>query len=400
MAKRRLNYEGSIYKRKNGKYRAQITLQGNRLSFTGNTQQDCISWIRKMQFQVERGLTYEGSKIRLSDFLKDWLVSKESSVILKTLNHYRRDVNLQIIPNLGAVKVSELKAIQIQRLYDQKQREGMGNRSVRHLHSTLRQALNHAVRLGLISTNPALLTTPPKKQEKEIVVLDESQIQNLLLAAMEYQPDIYALYYLAINTGMRQSELLGLQWSDVDWQSKSISVQRQVQFAKGRGVVLRGLKTKSSRRIIQLGDQMLRILKDHRIYQADRSFLIGDKWKEHDMIFPTSLGTPSYSSNLQKKFRRLLIWSKMKHIRFHDLRHTAATLMLKHKIPVIVVSRRLGHAQPSITLDIYGHLLPGMQEEAAQLMDEIMIPIALEIAPKLPQKPIKKEPLDKRGSKS
>jgi integrase len=90
----------------------------------------------------------------------------------------------------------------------------------------------------------------------------------------------------------------------------------------------------------------------------------------------------------------------MKHIRFHDLRHTAATLMLKHKIPVIVVSRRLGHAQPSITLDIYGHLLPGMQEEAAQLMDEIMIPIALEIAPKLPQKPIKKEPLDKRGSKS
>jgi integrase len=180
---------------------------------------------------------------------------------------------------LGAVKVSELKAIQIQRLYDQKQREGMGNRSVRHLHSTLRQALNHAVRLGLISTNPALLTTPPKKQEKEIVVLDESQIQNLLLAAMEYQPDIYALYYLAINTGMRQSELLGLQWSDVDWQSKSLSVQRQVQFAKGRGVVLRGLKTKSSRRIIQLGDQMLRILKDHKIYQANRSFLIGDKWK-------------------------------------------------------------------------------------------------------------------------
>jgi len=395
MAKRRMNHDGSVFQWREGKWRAQITVEGQRLSFNGKSQKECLDWIRKTQTQVERGLTYEGSKISLKDFLTEWLVSKRGSIRKKTHDHYKRDIEIRIIPGLGNLKVSELKPVHVQRLLDNELIDGLGIRSVRHLYGTIRQALNHAARLGIISINPALAAQPPKQPRREFRILDESQIQILLNVAREYQPDIYALYFLALNTGMRQSELLGLKWIDLEWEAKSLYVHRQVQFEKGRGVILRGLKTKASKRVIKLGDQTLQILRDHKVSQADQSFANREKWIENDMIFPTFLGTLSYSSVLQKKFVRLLDKADLPKIRFHDLRHTAASLMLKHSIPVIVVSRRLGHSRPSITLDVYGHLIPGMQDEAARLMDEVMTPILVSIAPKLHQK---QEPSKKEGS--
>jgi len=386
MVKRRMNHEGSVYEWKRGKWRAQISVDGHRLSYNGKSQRECLDWLGKMKLQVEMGLTYEGAKILLEDFLEDWLISKKASIRTKTLDHYARDVNIHIVPRLGRVRVAELKPRQIQRLYDEKLAQGMGVRSVVHLHSVLRQALNHAIKLGLIPRNPATMTTPPKSRPKEMNVLNEGQVQTFLLAADEYQSDIHALYHLAINTGMRQSELLGLKWTDLDTFAKTLAVRRQVQFKKGRGVVLTGLKTEASNRTLKLGEGTLSLLKKHQIEQANFSFERKDEWEENNLIFPTSAGTPYYSSVLQKRFNRLVKKSGLASFRFHDLRHTAASLMLNHGIPVIVVSRRLGHARPSITLDVYGHLVHGMQEKAAEVMDEIMTPVSLQTAPKLPQK--------------
>ena len=214
---------------------------------------------------------------------------------------------------------------------------------------------------------------------------DESQIQTLLLTARSIGDRYTPLYYLAIHTGMRQSELLGLKWDDLDWNRQMLSVHRQLAYRKGGTFEFREPKTKNGKRTILLGTSAIDILRQHQeknLYQRRRK---GDAWQEHGMMFPSTTGTPVNPSNLRRAFRELLKKSGLPKIRFHDLRHTAASLMLNNGIPVLIVSRRLGHAKPSITLDVYGHLIPSKQEEVVQLMDELLTPIALPVAPKLHQ---------------
>ena len=384
---RRIKNEGTIYRRENGYWRAQYSLNGRRVSFTAQSQKECLDWVRRMQEQSNKGLTYENATVKLAIYLDGWLQSKKGTVRNKTLEHYQRDIENHIIPILGRIKVVDLRPFHIQGLYDQKLKEGIGIRSVGHLHSTLRQAMNHAMRIGVIYSNPCTATSIPKVPQREMLILDEGEVQSLLITAQQSQPELFALYYMAINTGLRQSELLGLKWSDLDEERSILHVRRQVRFVKGRGVEFSQLKTKSSVRSIRLGITALDLLWQHRFMQNQRAMILGPKWEDNEMIFPTGSGKPSYSSILQKRFKVLLKQASLKRIRFHDLRHTAASLMLKHNIPIMVVSRRLGHSKPSITLDVYGHLLAGMQEDAARVMDEVMTPVQIPIAPKLHRKP-------------
>ena len=168
-------------------------------------------------------------------------------------------------------------------------------------------------------------------------------------------------------------ELLGLKWSDLDWASGVIYIKRQLQRVTGKGFKFSPPKTQAGRRMVQLGPETMRQLVDHRKRQEIEQLRKG--WKEHDLFFPSSIGTPTDQRNLHRYFKPMLKKAGLPDIRFHDLRHTAATLMLMNGIPIIVVSRRLGHSKPSVTLDIYSHYLPGMQKEAAILMDELVTPI-------------------------
>jgi len=179
---------------------------------------------------------------------------------------------------------------------------------------------------------------------------------------------------MAITTGMRQGELLGLKWIDVDGAASQLHIRRKVQRIPKKGFVFSPPKTQVGIRLIQLGPETMRQLIEHRQRQdAERSVV---DWVEHDLVFPSLMGNPTDQRNLIRFFKRLLKRAGLPDIRFHDLRHTAATLMLLNGIPLIVVSRRLGHSKPSVTLDIYGHYIPGMQQEAASLMDELVTPIA------------------------
>ncbi len=286
---------------------------------------------------------------------------------------------------LGRIRVSELKAHHVQGLYDRKVADGVGIRTVTHIHSTLRHALNHALRLGILPANPTLATNPPKAKKRSLKILDENQVQRLLIGAMASQPNLYALYFLAVTTGLRQGELLGLKWGDVDWDSKSLYVRRQIQAERGKGLQFKPLKTRSSERLLQLGEETLRVLIEHQHKQANYSTQPGQTWNENDLLFPSGIGNPMYASKLQVSFKKLIKEAGLPNIRFHDLRHTAASLMLKHGISVMVVSRRLGHSQPSLTLDVYGHLIPGMQEDTARIIDQVVNPKMLQIAPKLHQ---------------
>jgi len=242
------------------------------------------------------------------------------------------------------------------------------------LHSALQQAL----KTGIITRNPASPTSPPKQPIKEMAILNESQISQFLVTAIGHRWE--ALYHLAIITGMRQMEILGLKWVDLDWVKQTIKVERQLERPDGKsGVHFSAPKTRLGRRTIALGGKTIQVLQNHYERQQEQRLKASDDWTEYDLIFTNRNGGPIHPRNLLRNFKQLLDESGLPAIRFHDLRHTAASLMLNNGIPPIVVSRRLGHSKASITLDIYGHLIPSMQAQAADLMDELVTPIAVQL---------------------
>lgn len=385
MANKRGNNEGSIYKREDGTWRAQVTVDGKRLSFSASSYQDCREWIKSTLQQIDTGLTFDKAQITFGEFLQNWLASAKVSLRPKTWQHYHQISGDYILPSLGRIKLVDLRADLIQSLYDKKVTAGVGLRTIQLTHAVIRRCLNRAVKLGVIGVNPATAAIPPKPSLQEMKILDENQVQTLLITAKASEDRLAALYQLAITTGMRQGELLGLKWSDIEWDKRIIRIQRQLGRIPGGGLGFGTPKTNSGIRNIILGPATINLLKEHQKHQFAEMRVMGDKWQDHDLIFPSTMGTPTHPRSLLRRFKKLLKDSGLSEIRFHDLRHTAASLMLNHGIPVLIVSKRIGHAKPSITLDVYGHLIPSMQEQAAEVMDEIVTPIQLDgIAPVAP----------------
>ena len=375
MAKKRGNNEGSIAKLPSGAYRAQVTIDGERLSYTSKTRADCQNWIRKMLDQIDEGLTFKGIQTTLEEFLKGWLVTAKTTLRPKPAQQYEKLTENHIIPVLGKVKLKDLRPDIIDGFYQNRIKAGVGVRTIRYCHSVLHRALGKAVTLGLLTRNSADGATPPRLNQPEIMILDENQVIQFLIAARENRHEV--LFHLAVKTGMRQAELLGLKWMDLDWMSGVLHVRRQVQRIDGKGFVFCEPKTKTGRRSIQLGEASLQMLRKQLEKQRHEKTAAGERWNENDLIFASSVGTPTELRNLLREYKKVLLKAGLPEIRFHDLRHTAASIMLKHNIPVLTVSRVLGHSKPSVTLDIYAHMIPGMQDEVAKLMDEVITPIPL-----------------------
>lgn len=372
MAQIRAHNEGSIYQRPNGKWRAQVSIDGRRLSFTADTKKEGLAWIHETKNQIESGLTFQAAGTSLEEFLGEWLTTVSSSSSKGTYFTYTWTVQKRILPYIGKVNLMDLRPDRIQRFYNYLQKEGLSSHAVAVTHKTLRVAMSHAVKLRLIGRNPCSGTTPPKPEQTEMSFYDDRQVRSLLKTARAIEDKLYPLYYLAIHTGMRQAELIGLKWEDIDWSLSTIQVRRQVRHFKGASYAFLEPKSKSGTRTIMLGKQALEVLAHHKKEQEALINAAGENWTDLDLVFPSGAGTPLTASNVRRAFRKLLAASGLPNIRFHDLRHTAASLMLNHGIPVLIVSKRLGHSKPSITLDVYGHLIPSRQEEAAQLMDNLM----------------------------
>jgi len=369
MAKKRGQNQGSIVKRKNGTYMVQLSADGKRITKYFKKKTEANRWRINTLQKIQRGLFYSGPKLTLSEFLEEWLIARKDSIKPKTLFQYRQIVELHINPILGNIKLNELKPAQIQSLYNKKVETGTGVRTVRLIHSVLHCALNHALRLRIIYRNPSDAVYKPKAKKKEMQILDENQVRSLLIAAKGKR--LEALFKLAITTGLRQGEILGLKWGDLDWSTYQLNIQRQVQRVPNEGLVFSEPKTAAGKRMIVLGPDTILSLKEHFKRQLDEREFKGEKWQDNDLIFPSSIGTPLDQSNLNRQYKQLLREANLPNIRFHDLRHTAASLMLKQGVSFKVVQERLGHSDAAMTLNVYSHVIPGMQKEAAQKMDEI-----------------------------
>jgi integrase len=373
MSGKRGNNEGCIYKRKDGRWCAQVSLNGKRITKYAKTQHECRDWVKQTLDKIEHGLTFEGAQLSLERYMQSWLTGKELSRRSSTVRNYRRYTDLYILPALGKLRLQAIVPAHIRQLYLRLQVEGKGARTIQLVHVTLRCAFAQAVKEGLIGYNPLDAVERPKVETKQFRIFTEEQARKFMMAAKGHPYE--ALFYLALTTGMRKGEILGLKWSDVDWEKKMLRVERQLQPVSFNGGALAPTKTKSGRRQIKLGKGLLAMLELHRQRQETQKLLAGDRWKENGMIFTTSIGTYIDQTKVSREFKRILREADLPDIRFHDLRHTSLSFLLDRGTPVNTVQNRAGHSKASITTDIYGHSMAHSQDEAAEDIEEIVKPL-------------------------
>jgi len=389
-AKIRPKHEGTIFQRSNGSWRAQISIGGKRISFSALTESECQRWIRRTQNQNGDLIWIADKTLTVGEYLESWLNTARIGLRTSTILNYERNLRMYINPDLGSIRLIDLNLARIERFYAGLLTKGAGPRTVRHVHSVLHRALERAVRYDLIARNPAHGAVLPKYNPPEMKVLDESQISRFLMAARDSPNE--ALYHLAIVTGMRMGELYGLTWDDLHWHPGELHVRRQAVNIRGGGWTFAELKTRYGTRIIKLGEGTLNVLRAHKKRQELQIAFVGSRWQDNNLILPSAVGSPLNKSNMRKDFNRVLEAANLPHIRFHDLRHTAASLMMNHQVPILVASRRLGHSKPSVTLDIYSHLYQESQNEVAKQLDELVTAVLVEMPSDTSMKGIKNQP--------
>jgi integrase len=367
-ARRHGNGEGTIRQRSDGRWEARLHLPGGkRRSFYGETRQEVARRIAEARRDRDKGLPIVGEKQAVGQFLASWLEMVKPTIRPSTWRRYRELLLLHVVPALGKVPLSRLTAQHIQVLYAAKLEVGLSPTTVHHLGTVLHGALARAERLGLVARNVCDFVDVPRMADREMHVLTPEQVRTLLDAVQEDR--LEALYVLAVTTGMRQAELLALRWRDVDLGRGTLSVRATLQRAKRDGYTFAPPKTKHSQRQITLTQLAIAALRRHRTRQ-DIERLASPMWEDHDLVFSNTVGKPMDGMNLlHYHFQPLLKRTGLPRIRFHDLRHTAATLLLGRGVNPKIVSEMLGHASIGITLDIYSHVLPTMQQSAAAQMD-------------------------------
>ena len=300
------------------------------------------------------------SNLLLKDYLLDWLSKYvEKNLAVNTISGYSINVKKHIIPEIGDILICDLTPYIIQVYYWEMLNKGLSATSVLYIHRVLHKALVQACRLQILEKNVCDFVELPRKKHFEIKVYNEIQIFKLLKATEN--SFFYLPIFLTITLGLRRGEVLGLKWSDIDYEYKTLCICRTQTRQNGKNIYT-PVKTKKSYRSILLSNSLCEYLKHIESLQGSKcEFIILNR---HNVNMT--------ACSLNKAFKRVLKKTGLPHIRFHDLRHTNATLMLKNKIQAKIVSERLGHSNIAITLDLYSHVANEMQSEAANIFDEFL----------------------------
>lgn len=372
MARRRRGRgEGAIYQRADGLWAGSCSLgyddhgKRKRRVVYGATKQEVQEKLRQLQTDHALGRLTDADKFTVADYLTLWLEQTARVKVSPTTYHrYRQHVRLHLIPHVGSVRLNKLTALHVGQLYSAMERAGASASECRKVGKVFKQALRDAVRLRFLMHNPAADVLMPRVIKKEITPLDQEQAVRLLTHAAEDRH--HALYVLALDSGMRQGELFGLTWPDIDFGAGSVQVQRSLEEIQGH-LRLKETKTGKGRRRIDLTPFTRDALHEHR-----KRMLAEGRDVKAGAVFCDTEGKWLRKSNFQRRsFKPLLRGAELPDIRFHDLRHTCATLLLMADVNVKVVSERLGHRSIEITLNTYSHVLPTMQKTAAEKMQGI-----------------------------
>ena len=318
---------------------------------------------------LDKGVYTPPGKLTLTDLLNQWLQGYvKTNCSQRTLDGYQAIIDRHLIPNLGHHQLKQLNQQMIQAYYGQACQK-LSPRTVHHQHRVLSQALKYAVRQGYLGRNPCELADPPSPKGKTMRTLTQSEVQDLLISAQDSY--YYPVIYTAVSSGLRQAELLGLRWRDIDIASRSISVNRVLY--KRRGICqFNEPKTERSRRLVSMTSKLAEFLGEYRLERERLYHQLGKTTTLDDLVFATVEGKPLNPSSLSREFARIAKKARLENVRFHDLRHTFASLMLQRGAKPKVISEALGHSSVAFTMDVYSHIIEGMQSEAMALLDEVL----------------------------
>ncbi len=373
---KRGNGEGSITRRKDGLYMARYTVQtatgSKRKALYGKTRSEVAAKLSKALADREGGLTFDAGNLTVGEYLARWLSdSVRGTVRISTFERHEQIIRAHLAPAFGRAKLKTLTPAHVRSLHREKLDAGLAPATVRKIHSTLHKALSQAVADGLIPRNAADVKAPRPAPE-EMRPLSEAEARTFLDAARKAGDRFEALYVLAITTGLRRGELLGLRWDDADLDRGTLRVGRALVREGGRHV-LGETKTRRGRRRVNLTSRTVAALKAHRKSQLEKRVRLAGLYEDHGLIFTSENGTPLNPGNLVKRsFKPLLKRAGLPEIRFHDLRHTCATLLLGRGVHPKIVQELLGHATIAMTLDTYSHYLPSMGDQASGAMGDAL----------------------------
>ena len=421
MATRRGRGEGSITRRADGRWMARVDLgwqDGKRCRKTlyGRTKREVQDKLREMLHRTDQGLPLLPEQETVGAFVRRWLEFKKGELRPRSYESYEHLVRAHLLPGLERIRLAKLTPLDVSAWFRRHHAQGTGARTIQYARSVLRAALNQALRWGLVARNAAALSEAPRHEAREIQPLSPEQAKTLLASVVGHR--LEALITVAVGLGLRRGEALGLRWRDVDLKAGTLSVRHTLERSKGsraarqrlqaeraslrarlRGTAdesIRGRltaeldevkrrldtvsptvrlakpKTARSRRTIMMPDVVAASLRAHRKRQLEERLTAGERWREAGFVFTTPIGTPIGTHSLHRVFKAMLRKAGLPDIRYHDLRHTAATLLLAQGVDPRTIMETLGHSQISLTLNTYAHVVPALQRQAAAKMDEIL----------------------------
>lgn len=307
----------------------------------------------------------------VAEFLEQWLQHTRRNVSLSSYASYERTVRLHLVPDLGQIRLDQLTPLQIEQAHTAAAERGISPVQIRTNHSRLTTALRRAVRWRLLDRNPAEDVDPPRVPRREVGdervrALSDAEAKRYLQHA---RGSFRLASLIALATGLRRGEVLGLRWQDLDLDAGKLRVRQTVEPPiKGSGLIIGPPKTESSRRDLRIPASLVAELRRARAEQAQKR-LLGAEWHDHDLVLCTDQGQPIAPRTLNNWHHDTRRSAELPGLRFHDLRHTHATTLLRDGVDITTVSKRLGHSSVSMTLNVYSHVLPDMQELAAQRAD-------------------------------
>lgn len=369
MGKKRGQGEGSVVPY-GKRWRAFVTLPDGRPNRIFNTKKEANAWVREMTGQAERGLTVAGLNTRFEDFIIQWLESIKRTLKPNSYMNYSSAAHNHLIPIMGNMKLGTIKPAVIDLVYSRLVDKGASLVIVKQCHAVLSKSLGYAADSDIIPVNPMSKVKPPKVQQKEIEIMTEDEMSRYLVTASGHR--LWAFFCLAVTTGMRKMELAGLTWDNIDWDERVVKVRQQLNYS-GKTV---SLKSRSSRRDIDITDRVIKILMEHEARQKEEMEIMG--WKnERNLVFLSPIGIHLGPTTIRNVHLELLVSAGVPHRTFHSLRHYHITYLLMKDTPILSVCQRAGHSSPAITLNIYGHFIRSYQRQVANIAADI-IPIEVD----------------------